>query len=415
MRAFGWILLQIGMSAAVLGGALFLWITYVPSAMPWLERAGVLDRLGLSEPSDSAAGPAESRPGGPPGGRPGGGGPPGGGFGGGAPTVITAAVETRPIGDRLTAIGDAAALRSVMLVPQVSGPLAEIAVMPGSYIEEGSLVARIENSAEVIALDRAQLVLSDAQATVARLSALAGAATEVQRRNAELDLRTAELNLRSAELELSRRIITAPISGWVGLIGVSSGDQVGPSTQLMRIDDRSEVVVQFRIPERFAARLRPGDSVAALPLSLPGVALTGTVLALDSRVDEASRTLRVEATVPNDDDRLRPGMSFRIEMAFAGEMQTSVDPLAIQWGSGGAFVWAVRDGRATSVPVRILQRDADAVLVAADLEPGEMVVIEGMQSLRPGAEVTIRATDGGAPEAPMPAAFRGDGTQPRGG
>jgi RND family efflux transporter MFP subunit len=302
-----------------------------------------------------------------------------------------------------------------MLVPQVSGTLAEVGVSPGSYIEEGSVVARIENSAEVIAFDRAQLVLSDAQATVARLSALAGAATEVQRRNAELDLRTAELNLRSAELELSRRIITAPISGWVGLIGVSVGDQVGPSTQLMRIDDRSEVVVQFRIPERFAARLRPGDSVAALPLSLPGVALTGAVRALDSRVDEASRTLRVEATVPNDDDRLRPGMAFRIEMAFAGEMQTAVDPLAIQWGSGGAFVWAVREGRATRVPVRILQRDEDSVLVAAELEPGEMVVIEGVQSLRPGAEVTIRATDGGAPEAPTPAAFRGDGARPRGG
>jgi RND family efflux transporter MFP subunit len=343
------------------------------------------------------------------------GGPPGGGFGGGAPTVIAAPVEVRPIGDRLTAIGDAAALRSVMLVPQVSGPLAQVAVAPGSYIEEGSVVARIENSAEIIALDRAQLVLSDAQATVTRLSALAGAATEVQRRNAELDLRTAELNLRSAELELSRRIIVAPISGWVGLIGVSVGDQVGPSTQLMRIDDRSEVVIQFRIPERFAARLRPGDSVAALPLALPEVTLTGTVRALDSRVDEASRTLRVEATVPNDDDRLRPGMAFRIEMAFAGEMQTAVDPLAIQWGSGGAFVWAVREGQATRVPVRILQRDEDAVLVAADLEAGEMVVTEGVQSLRPGAEVTIRATNGDAPETPTPAAFRGDGTRPRGG
>ncbi len=329
--------------------------------------------------------------------------------------MIAAPVEVRPIGDRLTAIGDAAAARSVVLVPQVSGPLAEIAVQPGSYVDEGSIVARIENSAEIIALDRAQLVLSDAEATVARLSALAGAATEVQRRNAELDLRTAELNLRAAQLELSRRIITAPISGWVGLIEVSAGDQVGPSTSLLRIDDRSEVVVQFRIPERFAARLRPGDSVAALPLSLPDVALTGTVRALDSRVDEASRTLRVEATVPNEDDRLRPGMAFRIELAFAGEMRTAVDPLAIQWGSGGAFVWVVREGRATRVPVRILQRDADAVLVAAELEPGEMVIIEGVQSLRPGAEVTIQATAGGAPEGPTPAAFRGAGGGPRGG
>jgi RND family efflux transporter MFP subunit len=319
------------------------------------------------------------------------------------------------MGDRLTAIGDAAALRSAVIVPQVSGQLTRVEVAAGSYIDEGSVLARIDDSAEVIALDRARLVLADAEATLARLSALGGAATEVQRRTAELDLRTAELNLRAAELELSRRTIVAPISGWVGLIEVSAGDQVGPSTQLMQIDDRSEVVVQFRIPERFAARLRPGDSVAALPLSLPGVALTGTVRALDSRVDEASRTLRVEATVPNTDDRLRPGMAFRIEMAFVGEMQTAVDPLAIQWGSGGAFVWAVREGRAVRVPVRILQRDADAVLVAAELEAGESVVIEGVQSLRPGAEVAIRSGGDVAPETPTPAAFRAASPRPMGG
>lgn len=427
-------LVQIGISLALVAAAIAIWVTQVPSAMPWLEQAGVLDRLGIDPPSDgdAAAGavpgaaaaavrpggaPAAGRaagPGGPPGGGPPGRGGPGGP--GGPVTVVAAPVEMRPLGDRLTAIGDAAALRTVTVAPQVSGLLTELPVASGSYVEAGSTIARIDDAAERIALDRARLLLADAEATLARLSALGTAATAVQRAEAELALRTAQLNVQDAELEVARRTIGAPISGWVGLIEVTPGDQVGPGTTLMRIDDRSEVVVQFRVPERFAPRLSPGDPVAALPLALPDTRLDGVVRALDSRVDEASRTLRVEAQVANPEDRLRPGMALRIEIGFEGEPVIAVDPRAIQWGSGGAFVWAVRDGRAERVSVRILRRDETAVLVAGDLTGGDPVVVEGAQGLRPGSEVVLRTAGGDpAPVAPTPAVFRTDAARPTGG
>jgi RND family efflux transporter MFP subunit len=332
-------------------------------------------------------------------------------------TVVAAPVEMRPLGDRLTAIGDAAALHTVTVAPQVSGLLLDLPVTPGSHVAAGSTIARIDDAAERIALDRARLLLADAQATVARLSALGTAATAVQRAEAELALRTAELDVQDAELQVARRTIGAPISGWVGLIGVTPGDQVGPGTTLMQIDDRSEVVVQFRVPERFAPRLSPGDTVTALPLALPGVQLDGVVRALDSRVDEASRTLRVEAQVENPEDRLRPGMALRIEIGFAGDPAMAVDPRAVQWGSGGAYVWAVRDGKATRVPVRILRRDETAVLVAGDLAPGDPVVVEGTQGLRPGSDVALRTTAGDAatPVVPTPAVFHTDRPRPTGG
>lgn len=82
-------------------------------------------------------------------------------------------------------------------------------------------------------------------------------------------------------------------------------------------------------------------------------------------------------------------MAFRIALEFTGAEFPAVDPLAIQWGAEGAFVWAVREGRALRLPIRILQRNADAVLVEADFAPGDLVVTEGVQSLRPGAEVQL--------------------------
>jgi multidrug efflux pump subunit AcrA (membrane-fusion protein) len=106
-------------------------------------------------------------------------------------------------------------------------------------------------------------------------------------------------------------------------------------------------------------------------------------------VDEASRTLRVQATIANPDDRLRAGMAFQISLVFTGAEYPAVDPLAIQWSAEGAYVWVVRAQKAARVPIRILQRNARSVLVEADFQPADLVVTEGVQALRPGTDVTL--------------------------
>ena len=176
--------------------------------------------------------------------------------------------------------------------------------------------------------------------------------------------------------------------------------------EISRIEDRSSLLVDFRVPERIVSRLNVGDPVSASPLADPGTVLAGQVSALDNRVDEASRTLQVQAAIDNDDDALRPGMAFLISLDFTGAAHPAVDPLAIQWGSDGAFVWAVRDGKAQRLPVRILQRNSDVVLIEADLQPGDLVVTEGVQALRPGGEVTLVPRTG-TPRSRSPDAMSG--------
>lgn len=357
---------------------------FVPGVHPALERAGVLEPLrmvGVARDSGADADGGQARPGGP-----------GGGFGGGgAVTVVAAPPGDGVMNNLVTAIGNGQALRSVGLTPQTSGRLAEIVVKSGDYVESGALVVQLDDESERIALDRAKLVLADAQATQDRLSRLqsSGAATELQISNAALEVSTAALALREAEFNLERRRIVAPAAGWVGLLAADVGDQVSAQTEITRIDDRSRILVEFRVPERFVGQFAEGYPLTALPLARPDTALEGVVSAIDNRVDVTSRTLRVRAEIANPNDQLRAGMAFSIELAFAGDPQPTVDPLAIQWGRDGAFVWVVRDGRATRIPVRIMQRNADEVLVSADFQPGDRVVNEGVQMLRPGGEVTV--------------------------
>jgi RND family efflux transporter MFP subunit len=377
------------LAAAALGAAVWL-----PQSHPFLAQIGLLDpitRLGLVPQADAAE---DGRPGGGPGG-PGGGGP-GGGRPGGPTVVVAVAPQSRVMNDIVTAI--CAAARSVSLAAEVPGRLVALNVASGDYVTEGTLVAELDRAAAQIALDRAALVAADAQETRDRMARLqnSGAVTEMQMREADLALATADLALREAEFDLSRHRIVAPISGWAGILPADVGNPVAAGDEIARIEDRSSLIVDFRVPERVVSHLAPGTPLRAAPLAAPGADLDGAIAALDNRVDETSRTLLVRAGIGNADDRLRPGMAFRITLTFSGDRHPAVDPLSIQWGNDGAYVWAVREGRALKLPVRILQRSTDAVLIDAAFAPGDAVVTEGVQTLREGAEVTVLPAAGTA-------------------
>lgn len=327
--------------------------------------------------------------------------------------VVVAPVRTATINDKLSAIGTGRANRSVTVNPYASGRLTEILVDSGQTVEQGGVIARLDSEAEEIAVDRARIALDDAQARMDRITALrsSNTVTAVQVTEADLALSNARLALRDSELALDRRSIRSPITGIVGIVPVEAGNYVTTQTAIVTIEDRSEIIVDFWVPERYASGIAVGAPLSATPIARPNEVLEGTVSAVDNRLDEESRTLLVQAKLDNERDTLRPGMSFQVSMRFPGDSYPSVDPLAIQWGTDGAFVWAVRDGRAVRVSVRIVQRNTESVLVAAELTEADSVVTEGVHVVRDGAELLVASnrTQPAAIGANAPAAS-GSGT-----
>jgi RND family efflux transporter MFP subunit len=314
------------------------------------------------------------------------------------PLVAAEPVATATINDRLFAIGTGRAVNSVTVTPFTSGRLTEVLVTSGQAVDAGDVIAHLDSDAEQIAVDRSRLALDDAKAKLERMSALrsSNTVTAVQLNDAEIAMRNAELALRDAELALQRRSIVAPISGVVGIISVSAGNYVTNQTEIATIDDRSQILVDFWVPERFASLVKVGDPLEATSIARPGESFSGSVSATDNRIDAASRTLRVQATITNPADALRAGMSFRVGMRFPGDTYPAVNPLAIQWGTDGAFVWAVVDGAARRTPVRIIQRNTDSVLIDAPVQPGTPVVTEGVHLVREGEALDIAGPDTGA-------------------
>jgi RND family efflux transporter MFP subunit len=267
----------------------------------------------------------------------------------------------------------------------------EFLVRSGAHVEAGQVIAKLDSDTEEIALERARITRDDALAKVERARALrkSNAITQVQLTEAELALRNAELSVHDAQVALDRRSVVAPISGIVGILPIEAGNYVTSQSSIATIDDRSSILVDFWVPERFAAAVKIDAEISATPLANPKQSYTGVVSAIDNRIDEKSRTLWVQARIANPSDSLKAGMSFQITMRFPGETYPAVSPLAIMWGSDGAFVWSVVDGRVKQVPVRIVQRNTETVLVEGEIRGGDMVVTEGLQSVRDGDEVRI--------------------------
>lgn len=378
---------QLVASLVVIAVAAGLWLRFFPGAPEMLERwgmdwavAAVPDRAGEAATADRQGQ---------------------GGFNQQAALVVATRIETATINDRLSAIGTGRAVSSVSVTPFASGRLTEVLVESGSRVEAGAPLARLDSEAEEIALDRARIALTDAEARLQRISALrsSNTATAVQVNEAELAVSNARLAVRDAELTLDRRSIAAPISGIVGILPVSAGNYVTSQTEIATIDDRSRIVVDFWVPERFAGMIAVGEPVSAASVARPNESFSGVVSAIDNRIDAQSRTLRVQARIANDDDALRAGMSFQVTMKFPGDSYPSVNPLAIQWGTDGAFVWLVEDGRARRAPVTIIQRNTDSVLVSGDFGQAGSVVTEGIHAVREGGPVRLVLAPEDQPQA----------------
>jgi RND family efflux transporter MFP subunit len=367
---------QIALTLALGVAGLFAVAVFVP---------GVWNGLGLGGPEETgAANPAQ-----------------GGGWGGGQGGARTATTVTAlppgegQIADRVTAIGDGQALRSVAVFAETPGRVTEMRVRSGQKVQAGAVLLQLDDEAETIALERAKLVREDAVARLERARQLqaSGTGTDVQLREAELSLRQAELELREAGYDLAQRQIVVPVSGWIGIVNAEVGAQIATTTEIARVDDRSVLLVDVRLPERMVGRVTVGDPIKAEALAGGFGVIEGRIRAIDNRVDPASRTLRVQAELPNPDDRFRAGMAFVMTLDLPGASAPAVDPLSVQWSREGAYVWVVREGKATRLPVRIAQREAERVLVEAAFEPGDLVVIEGVQAVRPGAEVEVRGAE----------------------
>lgn len=294
---------------------------------------------------------------------------------------------------RLEAVGTSRALQSIELHPATSGEVIAVNFQPGQRVSAGDVLVELERREEELALALAEVQREDAVRLYDRYqrTGTSGAVLPTELDAARTAVESARIQIERARVALDYRTIEAPFDGYVGITDVDPGDRINPDTVITTLDNRDSLLVSFNVPEALVGELRVGDEVNVATWNSREPTATGHVVDIGSRIDPATRTFEARASVENENDELRPGMSFRVSLSLEGTAYPVIAETAVQWGADGAYVWTVVDGQAQRVPVEIVQRQKGVILADADLEAGDLVVVEGIQRLRNGLEVSYDA------------------------
>ena len=192
----------------------------------------------------------------------------------------------------------------------------------------------------------------------------------------------------------------------LGFREVSPGTLVSPNTRITTLDDIDTLKLDFSIPETAFGGVRSGDIVEANSAAYRGLSFIGEVSSVGSRIDPVTRTAQVRAILPNENRQLRPGMFMTLSL-IADERESLVIPEAalLQKGDRSMVYVADAEMKVTERDVVIERRLRGEVIIAAGLQPGEMIVVDGIMSMRNGAQVRVAgATPSGLPGAQGPMA-----------
>lgn len=310
-------------------------------------------------------------------------------------------VIVEPIGETedtviIDAIGTARARNSVMLFAAAAGEIMSLPVVAGDTVKKNQVLMRLDSRDAELLVRVAATRVKEAQNTLDRAKRLRdnNVRSRANVEDAEVILERAKLELSQAREALADRTMRAPFDGIVGIPRYEQGDRITTSSELLTIDDRSELLVEFDVAERHLGRLALELPVVGRSSSFPDTDINGKVERIDSRVDATSRTVRVRAAFPNTNDLLRPGMSIVINLYLPGPTLPSVPELALQWQNGESFIWRIVDGKAQKIRVISKRRLNNKVLIEGDVKLGDLVVVEGVQRLRDGRAVEISAAEG---------------------
>jgi membrane fusion protein (multidrug efflux system) len=336
---------------------------------------------------------------------------------GDVPLVEAGTVDERQFADVVQALGTAKARESIIVAAKVTDVIRSMAFDSGDRVAKGQVLVVLSSIEQQADLDEARAALASAERDFTRFKDLGekGFAPKARLDQAQAAYDQAKARVAAQESRMADRVIRAPFSGVMGLRSASPGALVRPGDAIATLDDISIIKLDFDVPEVHLTTMRPGAALSAVTAAYPGQAFTGTINDVDSRVDPASRTVKVRALIDNKSGALKPGMLMTVSVQSNPRMALAVPEMSILEKADGSSVFKVvqKDGKtvAAPAPVTIGARAAGWVEIMTGLKAGDQIVVEGVQRARPGQPIRVDAAKptaggGGKPAASAAGAAR---------
>ena len=299
------------------------------------------------------------------------------------------------------------AKESVILSNKREGYVDRVHVDFGDKVKKGQLLAEMEQEELALEVEVQESALKQAEANFIRAQAEYTRAKELAAENLipeqrldanEADYKVTEARVRTAEkiLALARKRlrdtrIVSPVNGFVQERFVNPGEYKQDASQLLELVVVNPLKLRAPVPERFAAASMIGMPLRVEVEALPGQVFEGTLTRMAARVDHRTRSLRIEAEIPNPDGKLRPGYFARITGVLGEEDALFIPRTGLARFAGVERIFVVEDNVITSREVTSGMEDGDWIEIAKGLSEGETVAVSALNRLADGMTVQTQA------------------------
>jgi len=317
-----------------------------------------------------------------------------------AVTTMVASLQTWE--SLLPAVGSLAAVQGVTVTAELTGKVVQIAFTPGSRVKAGDLLVKQDTSSEEAQLRSAEAAAALAKLNVERLGKLLAERTIAQSQydNAEAGYKQAVAQADNIRASIAKKTIRAPFDGRLGIRLVNLGQVLNEGEAIVSLQSLDPIYVNFALPQQQLSSIKAGLATRVTTDALPGEIIQGKITAINPQVDAATRNIRVQATVANPDERLRPGMYVSVAVVLPGrEKVLAIPATAVLYAPYSDSVFIVEDPPEPNPeqPVKVVrqqfaqlgEKHGDFVAVRSGLKEGETVVSTGVFKLRNGQTVTV--------------------------
>lgn len=309
-----------------------------------------------------------------------------------ANAVEVAAVTQMNIPISVNAVGVLQAVQSINISPQSPGVLTGINYQPGTLVQAGTPLFQFDNRIFVASLNSANADFKVAQMTYNRSTQLAkqGALSK-----AELDQNQANYSKAKAQVDMSQTLLDqttlkAPFTGYVGPKNVSVGDYVKVGQVLTTLTDRSQLLVNYSLPEKYLSKVKMGDSVSVKITENGDKLYQGKVMYISPTIDVSTHSVAMQAQIPNPNNDLTPGSFVRVTQNLGMINNAVVVPRqSLVATISGSKIFIVKNNKAVQMDVDTGESNADFIEIKNAKIVGDQVVIAGQQQLQNGSPVKI--------------------------
>ena len=322
------------------------------------------------------------------------------------PVTVTVAAATKDTWEsRLTAVGSLEAVQGVMVTAELPGKIVKISFEPGSKVKTGDLLIQQDITSE-----RAQLRAAKTEVNLARTNLDRARQLHVDKviPQSQFDAAVAEFEQAEARRDniratIAKKTIRAPFSGRLGIRLVSLGQVLNEGQDIVSLQSLDPIFVNFLLPQQHLAKVLEGMVVRVNTDVLAGEAIEGRITAINSEVDTATRNIRIQATVANPDERLRPGMYADVAIVLPSKLSVLTIPAtSVLYApySNSVFVVEHNQNGEVQQPQKILRQQfvslgekrGDFVAVLSGLNEEDVVVSTGVFKMRNGQAVVVDNT-----------------------